>query len=106
MPVLRIQNLFDLTLSFENKHSILEILQQNRIDWMHACGAKGRCTTCKARVVEGVEHLGPLTPHEQRYADKGQLKANERLACQCQVEDSLTIVVPEASKLPHMTYSD
>jgi ferredoxin, 2Fe-2S len=105
MPHLRIQNLHELTLSFEKQHTILEVLHQHRIDWMHACGAKGRCTTCKAVILEGGEHLGPLTVHEQRYADKGLLKPNERLACQCIIEQSLSVRVPDVSKLPHMDYS-
>ncbi|MBX2964577.1 MAG: (2Fe-2S)-binding protein [Cyclobacteriaceae bacterium] len=84
--------------------TILKAVQEDGIDWMHACGGKGRCTTCKAVVLEGAENLAPPTAAEIRYRDRGLLKDGERLACQAVVLGSITVDVPEEGKLPHLTY--
>lgn len=76
------------------------------IDWLHACGGKGRCTTCKMIVVEGMDRLGDLTVAEIEYRRQGLLAENERLACQTKVSDNVKVRVPEESKLPHLRYTD
>lgn len=76
------------------------------VDWMHACGGKGRCTTCRMVVVRGAEELGPITDAEQKYRKEGLLLNNERLACQAQVSSDLVVRVPDDSKLPHLNYTD
>lgn len=86
--------------------TILRHLQDHFIDWMHACGGKGRCTTCKMIVVEGQENLSAPTEAELRYRDKGELGMNERLACQTRTISTTVIRVPEQGKMPHMTYSE
>ncbi|MBL6446541.1 (2Fe-2S)-binding protein [Fulvivirga sp. 29W222] len=108
MPKIVVKNLDNKIISSnEMSVSILKMLQDNFIDWMHACGGKGRCTTCKAIILEGEENLSPLTVHEKRFAEMNALKANERLTCQCIIEKGEIIIkVPETSKLPHMKYSD
>lgn len=75
------------------------------IDWMHACGGKGRCTTCRMQVIRGGESLGPLTAAEQMYKKEGLLLNNERLACQVVVSSDLVVRVPDDSKLPHLNYT-
>jgi len=85
---------------------ILQHLHQAGIDWMHACGGKGRCTTCSLIVVSGLENMQPLSAAEQKYRTTGQLRENERLACQAKTDADLTIRVPAAYQLPHLRYSD
>lgn len=75
------------------------------VDWMHACGAKGRCTTCRMIVLRGAEKLGPMTAAEEKYRRAGLLQNNERLACQAVVSGDLVVRVPDDSKLPHLTYT-
>lgn len=106
MPVITIENLHQMTLEADPERTLLRNLQENRIDWMHACGGKARCTTCKAIVVSGGEELPPATLAEQRYRKAGALKENERLSCQVRVTSDITIRVPAFYKLPHMRYSD
>ncbi len=90
----------------EKVNSVLSILQSNYIDWMHACGGKGRCTTCKMIVIEGAEQLSLPSSAELSYRKRGELAANERLACQATVLGVCKIRVPEETKLPHMTYTN
>jgi len=85
--------------------SVLSVLQNNYIDWMHACGGKGRCTTCKMIVLEGADQLSALSGAELNYQQRGELATNERLACQTSLRGSIKIRVPEETKLPHLTYS-
>ena len=44
------------------------------------CGGVGQCATCMVEVVEGIEHLSPRTPFEERRLKKRP--DNYRLACQ------------------------
>lgn len=85
--------------------TVLKHLQENFIDWMHACGGKGRCTTCKMIVIDGQNGLAKLTEAEQRYREKGALKNTERLACQAVLLDNILIRVPQEGKMPHMHYT-
>ncbi|MEY4929787.1 MAG: hypothetical protein RI909_511 [Bacteroidota bacterium] len=92
-------------LEVDPSKSILRVVQDHSIDWMHACGGKGRCTTCKMMVVEGMDQLSRLTPAELKYRDLDQLAENERLACQARALGSCRIRVPDESKMPHMKYT-
>ena len=90
----------------EGNHSVLHHVQEHFIDWMHACGGKGRCTTCKLVIISGSENFAPLTSAEIRYLQAGELMAGERLACQARLTGNVVIRVPEEGKMPHMKYSD
>lgn len=90
----------------EKSKPLLKHLHAHHIDWLHACGEKGRCTTCKVIVVSGEESLSALSRFEEKYREVGALKNDERLACQVLVDGDIVIRVPEDSKLPHIVYSD
>ena len=107
MPKLVVQNLAGRQVAVAQGQTLLKALQAEGIDWMHACGAKGRCTTCRIIVQQGLEHFSPLTASEHRYREKGRLKDNERLTCQCTLEGgNATGRVPKQTQLPHMKYSE
>lgn len=75
-------------------------------DWMQTCGQKGRCTTCSFQVLEGEENLSALTEAEQKFRNLGRLPENYRLACQAKTSGNLVIRVPNALKLPHLSYNE
>ena len=101
-----IENLGQKELSVKDLNkTMLQHFHSHFIDWMQACGGKGRCTTCKMRVVQGMEHLSELTAPEKKYAQEGLLMENERLACQVKVQATLIVSVPDESKLPHIKYT-
>ncbi|MBS9524194.1 (2Fe-2S)-binding protein [Litoribacter ruber] len=88
-------------------YKVIEIIHENYIDWMHACGKKGRCTSCKMIVSDGMENLTPMNDKEQFFAEKGRLKVNERLSCQAKIMGgTLAIRVAEENKFPHIEYSE
>ena len=90
----------------DESETILEGLHQNGQDWMHACGGKGRCTTCAFTIVALKGTLSELSDAEIRFRNMGRLKTVHRLACQTRLSGSVEVRVPEPNKLPHLTYDD
>ena len=107
MPQITIQNISNKTVKFQEfSKTVLKIFQENQIDWMHACGGNGRCTTCKMVVLEGTGNLSPLNHLELKMLRADRLEPGERLACQCSASGNLLIKVPDQNKLPHIIYTD
>lgn len=104
MPEIIIANLQSKTIHSEKKSERLLDVLLRETDWMHACGGKGRCTTCKARIIEGMESLSPKNNNEKRFFKLNKLRADERLACQVSLVGDLKIEVPKETQLPHLTY--
>jgi 2Fe-2S ferredoxin len=106
MPKISITSLKKEIFCAKRVQTVLAAIKDNSIDWMHACGAKGRCTTCCIVVLKGQENLSNLTKNELYYHDLSMLKKNERLACQCTLVGDIIIQVPDSSRLPHLHYYD
>ena len=105
MPLLTIENLPGAPIPVPADATLLAALQAAGHDWMHACGAKGRCTTCRVQVLAGAEHLTLPSAAEERYRSAGRLLPAERLTCQARLAaGNVTGCVPEATKLPHVRY--
>lgn len=105
MPQIVIQNMNKKVLEVQDlSKTVLQHLQHNHVDWMHACGGKGRCTTCAFTVLSGIDCLEPKSAAEIKYENLGALLSNERLACQTRITGDILIAVPEASQLPHIHY--
>ena len=106
MPQLTVQNMGGKSVNVNPGQTVLHELQAAGIDWMHACGGKGRCTSCRMIVTEGLQNICPLTEAELRFKNLGRLKDNERLTCQCTLSGNVAVRVPEKTKLPHLIYSE
>ncbi len=105
MPLLTIENLPGAVLEVSTGSTLLAALHGAGFDWMHACGGRGRCTTCRVQVRAGAECLAPLTAAENRYRAAGRLHPDERLACQARLPaGAVRGRVPEATQLPHQRY--
>ena len=105
MALLTIENLPGAAVNVPAGATLLAALQAAGHDWMHACGAKGRCTTCRLQVRSGMENLSPPSAAELRYRTAGRLLANERLTCQTRLLAGEAVGrVPEATQLPHVQY--
>jgi 2Fe-2S ferredoxin len=85
MPLLTIKNLPGSPIEAQPGTTLLAAIHAAGYDWWHACGAKGRCTTCRVRVLVGTEFLAEPTSAELRYQATGRLGTAERLACQARV---------------------
>lgn len=108
MPQLLIENLENRLLKTDKTTGkVIELIHENGIDWMHACGKKGRCTTCKLIITSGMENLSEPSEHEIRFFRQGRLSSRERLTCQavlCQGE--VVGRVADINKFPHLLYSE
>ncbi|GAB3309735.1 hypothetical protein GCM10027511_22450 [Hymenobacter humi] len=73
------------------------ILQANLIagiPHVHACGGQARCSTCRVVVLQGLENCLPRNAAEQELADKLNLPAEVRLACQTCVQGDVALRRP------------
>jgi len=62
--------------------SVLEASRWARIPHTSVCGGRGRCSTCRVRVVSGAEALHHPSPLEQLALTRIGAPPNVRLACQ------------------------
>lgn len=106
MPKIIIQNLHNKVIFTKNEaKTLLDNIHQNDIDWMHACGGKGRCTTCKTEVIEGLQHCSPVSEAELKYRASGKLSNTQRLTCQTQISGDVQIRVATENQFDHLLYS-
>ncbi|GAB4334240.1 MAG: hypothetical protein OHK0038_11050 [Flammeovirgaceae bacterium] len=106
-----IQNLKSKNIEIQPQKSLLDNIHHAGIDWMHSCGKKGRCTTCKGIILNGNDVLSNLSENEIRMSNLNRLNKNERLMCQTKILEGVTdativVKVPEFYKLPHQTYEE
>ncbi|MCB0496374.1 MAG: (2Fe-2S)-binding protein [Cyclobacteriaceae bacterium] len=110
MPKITISNqghkVVNFNLNNEQPKPVLAILQENYIDWMHACGGNGRCTTCRCKIVEGMENLTERTEPEKMFLNAQRIKPIERMACQAIPKGDVVLEVPEKCKLPGVMYTN
>ncbi len=104
MSEIRVKNLTINPIRIVDKNTkLLSILLQHA-DIMHACGGKGRCTTCKVRLLSGDLTPDVFTPSELKFNQQGRLLEGERLSCQVGCDSDVEIEIPDGSKLPHVDY--
>jgi 2Fe-2S ferredoxin len=78
--------------------SVLDVALSNEIDLSHSCGGMGSCTTCRVLVESDVALLSPRTELEAEIASSRNFSENERLACQLEPHDGLTVRIPDDRK--------
>jgi adenylate cyclase len=72
--------------------SVLEASRFARIPHASVCGGRGRCSTCRVRVVSGGETLPPASLAERRVLDRVGAPPNVRLACQLRPTHNLAVI--------------
>ncbi|WP_298838072.1 2Fe-2S iron-sulfur cluster-binding protein [uncultured Roseobacter sp.] len=70
------------TFEAETGLTLLEMARTNDLPHASMCRGRGRCGTCRVRVVSGGETLPPAGEPEARVLASWQAGPNERLACQ------------------------
>ena len=71
-----------LTIQFPSGRSILEASREAGIPHASICGGRGRCSTCRVRVIDGHERLPPASESELKVLAKVNASPQIRLACQ------------------------
>jgi adenylate cyclase len=72
--------------------SVLEASRRYGIPHNSTCGGKGRCSTCRVRVVEGLDRLAPPTETERKTLARINAGKDVRLACQLRAQSNLTVI--------------
>ena len=89
--------------------NLLQAARQLGVDVDSVCGGRAMCGRCQVNVGDGAfakhgiesskSHLSEASASEARYAEKRNLSADRRLACQCTIEGDLVIDVPAESQV-------
>jgi ferredoxin, 2Fe-2S len=108
MPIIVIANLADKTIPEPDLSlSLLKNFHRQGWDWLHACGGKGRCTTCRVAVLAGTENMSQPAETERRMRNYNRLLPGERLTCQTYLlSGEVLLFVPEDCRLPHLVYEE
>src|SRR5262249_41496843 len=72
--------------------TILEGSRQAGIPHASVCGGRGRCSTCRVRIVAGLMDLPPASPEERRVLDRVGAPPGGRRACQTRPTKPVEIV--------------
>lgn len=74
----------------EEKRLVLALIDEAKIDQLHACGGNARCTTCRVEIISGE----PIT---MTAAEKSVLSARGltgvRLSCQIPIHGDMTVKI-------------
>jgi adenylate cyclase len=73
-------------------YPVLEASRDARIPHASICGGRGRCTTCRVRVLRGVESLPPAGHSESMALVRLRAGPNVRLACQLRPRADITVL--------------
>ncbi|MFO1049641.1 MAG: adenylate/guanylate cyclase domain-containing protein [Geminicoccaceae bacterium] len=71
--------------------TILDISIAGKIPHWRECGGRGKCSTCRVRVLDGAANLSPANAIERRLATARKWDPTIRLACQAQVLGDVTL---------------
>jgi len=87
MPQLTVENVgtFDVP---EGKRLVLALEQDARIDQLHACGGRARCTTCRVEFIEGEPERSTVAERTV-FAARGL--TGVRLSCQILCDHDMTV---------------
>ena len=72
--------------------SVLEASRLARIPHASVCGGRGRCSTCRVRVSQGLSTLPPPSAGELKVLQRVGAAANVRLACQLRPTTDVTVM--------------
>lgn len=72
--------------------SVLEASRTAGIPHISVCGGRGRCSTCRVRVIDGLENQPPPTAQERGTLARIKAGPNVRLACQFRPTHHVTVV--------------
>ncbi|MGI9463603.1 MAG: 2Fe-2S iron-sulfur cluster-binding protein, partial [Aestuariivirgaceae bacterium] len=72
--------------------TLLEVSRAHGVPHASVCGGRARCSTCRVRVLEGLETQPAASETEQSVLDRVGATANVRLACQLRPSADLSVV--------------
>src|SRR5262249_44488912 len=88
------------TVAVPSGFSVLEASRWAGIPHASVCGGRGRCSTCRVRVIEGGDALAAPNAVERATLARIDAASDVRLACQIRPETDLTVEPLVAAALP------
>jgi ferredoxin len=88
------------TIALKPGMTLLELSRSAGIPHASVCGGRGRCSTCRVRVLEGLNTLPPPAGAEAITLRSVEAPANVRLACQIRPTASLVVAPISAPATP------
>ncbi|MFC1459039.1 adenylate/guanylate cyclase domain-containing protein [Microvirga arabica] len=82
----------DQVVTVPSGFSVLEASRTAGIPHISVCGGRGRCSTCRVRVLDGLEHQPPPTAQERGTLARIKAGSNVRLACQFRPVGEIAVV--------------
>jgi ferredoxin len=93
----------------DNKRLVLALIDEAKVDQLHACGGNARCTTCRVEFVAG-EPAQMTEAEKQVLTARGLINtSNLRLSCQINCDHDMQVKIisrlagsgrPDAGKRP------
>lgn len=71
--------------------TLLETSRAYNVPHAAVCGGHGRCSTCRVRISDGMNHLPEALPDEQEVLRRVHASAQVRLACQIRPQKDLKV---------------
>ncbi|GAB5374235.1 MAG: adenylate/guanylate cyclase domain-containing protein [Acuticoccus sp.] len=71
--------------------TVLEVSREQGIPHTAVCGGRARCSTCRTRILKGLERLPAPSPREKAVLERIRAPANVRLACQLRPQSNVTV---------------
>ena len=81
----------EVDIPFVNAMNLLDLAVTAGVPIAHLCGGRGRCSTCRVRIVEGQAALSDRTPEEAALATRLDFPDEVRLACQTEAAGSVRL---------------
>lgn len=72
--------------------TVLDFSRRAGIPHASVCGGRGRCSTCRIRVVDGLDRLSPASSEEMRVLERVGNPLNVRLACQARPVGDIGVI--------------
>ena len=72
--------------------TVLEASRLAGIPHVSVCGGKGRCTTCRIKIVSGIDGIAAPNVHETKIIKRLGFDSDVRLACQLKVSKNLSVL--------------
>ena len=72
--------------------TVLEASRLASIPHVSVCGGKGRCTTCRVKIVSGTDGIAAPNVHETKIIKRLGFDSDVRLACQLKVSKNLSVI--------------
>ncbi len=85
-------------------NTLLQVSIDNKIPHLHECGGNGLCTTCRVRIIEGINNLSRISKKERILGNKRNWDPSIRLACQSRVQGDVVIqrLVWSSAEISHL----